>query len=129
MMCSNIPNMVHTFGYINASWTLRADLIATWLCRLLNHMRTEGMETVTPRISDELASTMSRRFWIDDFSAGYMQRVMHRFPKQGDRMPWMNPQDYRKDRKMFRDEPIVDGALVFEPTATPAAVAVLEEVD
>ena len=128
MMCSNIPNMVHTFGYINASWTLRADLIATWLCRLLNHMRTEGMKTATPRISEDLAATMSRRFWIDDFSAGYMQRVMHRFPKQGDRMPWINPQDYRKDRKMFRDDPIADSALVFEPAASSAAVSALEEV-
>ena len=128
MMCSNIPNMVHTFGYINASWTLRADLIATWLCRLLNHMRTEGMKTATPRISEDLAATMSRRFWIDDFSAGYMQRVMHRFPRQGDRMPWINPQDYRKDRKMFRDDPIADSALVFEPAASSAAVSALEEV-
>ena len=127
MMCSNIPNMVHTFGYINASWTLRADLIATWLCRLLNHMRAEGMKTATPRISEELAATMSQRFWIDDFSAGYMQRVMHRFPKQGDCMPWMNPQNYRKDRKMFRDDPIVDEALVFDAVA-PVLEPALEKV-
>ena len=100
----------------------------TWLCRLLNHMRTEGMKTATPRISEDLAATMSRRFWIDDFSAGYMQRVMHRFPRQGDRMPWINPQDYRKDRKMFRDDPIVDSALVFEPAASSAAVSALEGV-
>jgi hypothetical protein len=71
---------------------------------------------------------MSRRFWIDDFSAGYMQRVMHRFPRQGDRMPWINPQDYRKDRKMFRDDPIADSALVFEPAASSAAVSALEAV-
>ncbi len=128
MMCSNIPNMVHTFGYINASWTLRADLIATWLCRLLNHMRAEGMKTATPRISEELAATMRRRFWIDDFSAGYMQRVMHRFPKQGDCMPWVNPQNYRKDRKMFRDDPIVDEVLVFEAAAAPVPEPALEEV-
>ena len=122
MMCSNIPNMVHTFGYINASWTLRADLIATWLCRLLNHMRTEGMMIATPRISDALASTMPRRLWIDDFSAGYMKRVMQKFPKQGDCMPWMNPQNYRKDRKMFRDDPIVDSALELEPVPSQAPV-------
>ena len=127
MMCSNIPNMVHTFGYINASWTLRADLIATWVCRLLNHMRTAGMTTATPRIADELAASMTRRFWIDDFSAGYMQRVMHRFPKQGDQMPWMNPQNYRKDRKMFRDDPIQDAELVFERAGVVAEAAVLQE--
>ena len=127
MMCSNIPNMVHTFGYINASWTLRADLIAGWVCRLLNHMREKGVATATPRISDELASSMSRRFWIDDFSAGYMQRMMHRFPKQGDQMPWMNPQDYRRDRKMFRDDPIEDKALVLERAATVADAPALQE--
>lgn len=115
MMCSNIPNMVHTFGYINASWTLRADLIATWVCRLLNHMRDTGTAIATARIGASLAQTMTPRFWIDDFSAGYMQRFLDRFPKQGDQMPWMNPQDYRKDRKMFREDPIVDGALVLEP--------------
>ncbi len=127
MMCSNIPNMVHTFGYINASWTLRADLIATWVCRLLNHMRTAGMTTATPRITDELAASMTQRFWIDDFSAGYMQRVMHRFPKQGDQMPWMNPQNYRKDRKMFRDDPIQDAELIFERAGVVAEAAVLQE--
>jgi len=127
MMCSNIPNMVHTFGYINASWTLRADLIATWVCRLLNHMRTTGMTTATPRIADELADSMSQRFWIDDFSAGYMQRVMHRFPKQGDQMPWMNPQNYRKDRKMFRDDPLQNDELVLERAGALAEAAVLQE--
>ena len=127
MMCSNIPNMVHTFGYINASWTLRADLITTWVCRLLNHMRTTGMTTATPRIADELADSMSQRFWIDDFSAGYMQRVMHRFPKQGDQMPWMNPQNYRKDRKMFRDDPLQDDELVLGRAGVVAEAAVLQE--
>jgi cation diffusion facilitator CzcD-associated flavoprotein CzcO len=127
MMCSNIPNMVHTFGYINASWTLRSDLIATWVCRLLNHMRAREWTTATPRIASELAESMSQRFWIDDFSAGYMQRVMHRFPKQGDQMPWMNPQDYRKDRKMFRDDPLEDEALTFERVAVITDVPALQE--
>ena len=51
MMCTNIPNMVQTFGYINASWTLRADLIAHWVCRVLNHMKAKGYNKVTPRPS------------------------------------------------------------------------------
>lgn len=116
MMCSDIPNMVHTFGYINASWTLRADLIARWSCRLLNHMQQHGVDTVVPRIDAELAAAMPRRMWIDDFSAGYMQRALPRFPKQGDRAPWVNPQHYRRDRVLFRDEPIDDGTLVFSST-------------
>lgn len=113
MMCSDIPNMVHTFGYINASWTLRADLIARWFCRLLRHMEGTATNTVTPRMTDELAASMPRRLWIDDFSAGYMQRALPRFPKQGDRAPWINPQHYRRDRALFRDAPIDDGTLEF----------------
>ena len=117
MMCSNIPNMVHIFGYINASWTLRADLISTWVCRLLNRMRSTGMMTATPYISKELATSMNSRLWIDDFSPGYMKRVLDRFPKQGDRMPWINTQNYRKDRRMFRDDVIEDGVLILESAA------------
>ncbi len=117
MMCSNIPNMVQTFGYINASWTLRADLIAHWVTRVINHMQDKGYTQFTPRIPEQLAQTMPKRPWIDDFSAGYMQRVMHLFPKQGDQQPWINPQNFRKDRRMFRDEPLEDGALIFEYSA------------
>lgn len=120
MMCSNIPNMVQTFGYVNASWTLRADLIAGWVCRLLNHMRDKGYVSATPRCPEPLSKVMPRRWWIDDFSASYMERVLPSFPKQGDREPWINPQNYRKDRKMFRDAPLEDGALIFErPHRTP----------
>jgi hypothetical protein len=91
-------------------------------------MRTTGMTTATPRIADELSDSMSQRFWIDDFSAGYMQRVMHRFPKQGDQRPWMNPQNYRKDRRMFRDDPLQDDELVLGCAGVVAEAAVLQEV-
>ena len=114
MMCTNVPNMIQTFGYINASWTLRADLIAHWTTRVVNHLKATGNSKFTPRISSALAQSMPKRLWIDDFSAGYMQRVMHLFPKQGDQTPWVNPQNFRKDRQMFRDEPLEDGALSFE---------------
>ena len=113
VMCSNIPNMVQTFGYINASWTLRADLTAEWVCRVLNHMEEFGFEQATPRIPDLLAKTMEKRYWIHDFSAGYMQRMMPKLPRQGTQMPWVNPQNYRKDKKMFRGSAISDGALIF----------------
>lgn len=121
LMCSNVPNMVQTFGYINASWTLRADLTAEWVCRVLNHMRANDYSAATPRCPEPLAKSMPRRLWIDDFSAGYMQRVLPLFPKQGDREPWVNPQDYRKDRKMFHDGAIEDGALIFTKAAISSA--------
>src|SRR5262245_8817713 len=111
MMYSGVPNLITTFGYINASWTLRADLTAEYACRLLNHMNQRGARQVTPRLRDT-DRDMPPRSWIDGFSSGYMQRMMHRFPMQGDREPWINPQNYSSDKKMMRFAPIEDGALV-----------------
>ena len=112
LMVSDVPNMVSTFGYINASWTLRADLTAEWVCRTLNHMTETNSSSVVPIVSEEL-KTMAPRNWIDDFPAGYMQRVMHLFPKQGDREPWLNTQDLRRDRKIFNKPLAIDEALRF----------------
>ena len=110
---SDVPNLISSFGYINASWTLRADLTCEYVCRLLNHMRDTGMDRCTPRLrpADE---GMPERPWIDDFPAGYMQRTMHLFPKQGDRAPWLNTQRYSQDKKLFRDGPMEDGVMRFE---------------
>ena len=99
MMFSDVPNLVQTFGYINASWTLRADLTARYACRLLNRMAAVGARQCTPRLREE-DRDMPRRPWIEDFSSGYMQRSMHLFPKQGDRDPWRHTQDYATDKKL-----------------------------
>jgi len=112
MMFSDVPNLVQTFGYINASWTLRADLTARYVCRLMNRMATTGMRQCTPRLKEE-DRNMLRRPWIDDFSSGYMQRSMHLFPKQGDRPPWRHAQDYALDKKLTRAA-IEDGVLVLD---------------
>ena len=112
LMYSGVPNLVNTFGYINASWTLRADITAEFFCRLVNHMDATGSRQGTPTLREQDAD-MPARPWIDEFSSGYMQRVMHLFPKQGDREPWLNTQDYRRDKKMYRNETFDDGALVF----------------
>jgi cation diffusion facilitator CzcD-associated flavoprotein CzcO len=118
MMYSDVPNLVQTFGYINASWTLRADLTSEYSCRLINHMNATGTKQVTPRIQAE-HSNMQARPWIEDFSAGYMQRMMHLFPKQGDG-PWRNTQNYAADKKMIRKAPLEDGTLIFENPAVAA---------
>jgi cation diffusion facilitator CzcD-associated flavoprotein CzcO len=109
---SEIPNMASTFGYINASWTLRSDLTAEYVCRLLNHMRKKGVTQCTPRLREQ-DRNMKERPWIDGFSSGYMQRMMHRMPRQGDHEPWINPQNYRRDKKMFKHSPIDDGVMQF----------------
>ena len=87
---SDVPNLASTFGYINASWTMRSDLIARFVCRLLNHMRATGTDQCTPRLR-ESDHDMPRRPWIDGFTPGYMQRVMPRMPKQGDRRAVAQP--------------------------------------
>ncbi len=109
---SDVPNMASTFGYINASWTLRADLTCEYVCRLLNHMRATGTDQCTPRLRPEDAN-MKKRPWIDDFSSGYMQRTMHLLPMQGDRAPWLNTQRYSRDKKLFRKGPVDDGTMEF----------------
>lgn len=112
MLYSGVPNLIQTFGYINASWTLRADLTSEYVCRLLNHMDKIGALVVTPQLRED-EEKMEARPWIDDFTPNYMTRVMHLFPKQGDREPWMNTQNYHLDKKMIRSAPIEDGALIF----------------
>lgn len=114
---SDIPNMASTFGYINASWTLRSDLTAEYVCRLLNHMRRKGVAQCTPRLREQ-DRNMKQRPWIDGFSSGYMQRMMHRMPRQGDHEPWINPQNYRRDKKMFKHSPIDDGVMQFTKQST-----------
>ena len=111
-MFSGVPNMASVFGYINASWTLRADLISEYVCRLINHMDETGTRQCLPSLRAD-DKDMPERSWIEDFSSGYMKRVMHLFPKQGDREPWINPQNYTRDKKMFRHGDLEDGAMVF----------------
>jgi cation diffusion facilitator CzcD-associated flavoprotein CzcO len=122
MMYSGVPNLVSTFGYINASWTLRADLTSEYVCRLINRMDETRTRQVTPRLR-ETDRQMPARPWIDGFSSGYMQREMHRFPKQGDREPWINPQNYGRDKKMIRFAPLEDGTLIFSNGARRAPSA------
>ena len=119
MMYADIPNMVQTFGYINASWTLRADLTAAYACRLLNRMDELGMQMAVPRLREE-DKDMELKPWIDDFSAGYMQRLMHLFPKQGAKDPWRNTQNYLLDKKLIPNAPLEDGAMTFSHPADEA---------
>ena len=113
LMYSGVPNLVATFGYVNASWTLRADLTAEYACRLINHMDKMGVRQCTPRLRDEDRDLPARPF-IDNFSSGYIQRVVHLFPKQGDLYPWINTQNYTQDKKMLRHGSLDDGVLIFD---------------
>jgi cation diffusion facilitator CzcD-associated flavoprotein CzcO len=119
MMFSGVPNLISTFGYINASWTLKSDLTAEFACRVIQHMDQTGCRQCVPQLRDE-DREMPAEDWIKDFSSGYIQRKMHLLPKQGDRPPWTNTQNYVADKKIIREGPIDDGALCFSnPAAQP----------
>jgi len=120
MMYSDVPNIITTFGYVNASWTLRADLTAEFSCRLLNYMAETGVRQCTPRLREQ-DRNMPAKEWLTDFSSGYVQRVMHLFPKQGDKAPWLNTQDYLQDKKTIANRAIDDGVLQFDHTAAESA--------
>ena len=109
---SGIPNLASSWGYINASWTLRADLTCEYVCRLLNHMRKTKTKACTPTLREEDLA-MPARNWLEDFTSGYMKRMMHKMPRQGDHEPWINPQNYELDKKMFRKSPVDDGVMLF----------------
>lgn len=92
MMLSNVPNLVTCFGYTNASWTLRVDLVGDFVCRLLKRMRRRGMRQVTPRLDRPVGEEP-----LLDFSSGYVRRGLARFPRQGTRRPWKMSQNYLSD--------------------------------
>lgn len=109
---SGVPNLATSFGYVNASWTLKSDLTCEYVCRLLHHMERTKTEICVPTLRPE-DEGMPERPWIDGFTPNYMTRVMHRFPRQGDRAPWLNPQNYAKDVELYRKAPVDDGVMQF----------------
>jgi monooxygenase len=98
MMLSGVPNFFLSFGYTNASWTLRSDVTAKGVCKILNHMRRHGYGVCIPREPQE---GVERRPVIT-FTSGYVQRALPFLPKQGSRQPWIVPQNYVKDRLAMR---------------------------
>ncbi len=124
MMFSGVPNMCWVFGYLRTSWTMRADLIADFVCRLLRHMDDQGVNVVTPTLRAEDA-TMERRPWVseDNFNAGYLVRGMHLLPKQGSHLPWRHTQDYYFDKDDIPAADLDDGSLVYEQSSRKARAA------
>jgi cation diffusion facilitator CzcD-associated flavoprotein CzcO len=99
MMFTGLPNLVWVFGYFRASWTLRADLVADFVLRLLSHMDERGASKVEVALRPEdLGMTIGP--WIDaeNFNPGYLMRDMHRMPKAGDKPEWQHTQDYWREK-------------------------------
>ena len=114
-MYSDVPNLISVFGYTNASWTLRADLILEYACRMINYLHEYGLAQVTPRLKGEHED----RPFVD-FSSGYFQRAKHILPKQTTRAPWKQRQSYFHDILDLRYGAIEDGELEFKRAPEPA---------
>lgn len=98
MMFSDVPNLALVFGYTNASWTLKADLVSGYVCRLLNTMRRCGVRQITPRVGK---APLAPRPFVS-FTSGYVARAMAKLPRQGDRRPWRLRQNYFADLLTLR---------------------------
>lgn len=116
VMMSGVPNLASVFGYINASWTLKADLICNYVCRLLNYMDRKGVRQVTPKSNGETAVTT----FVENFNPGYIQRALASWPKQGSKAPWRVHQNYIRDTIALKWSSIDDGALEFSNPPEPA---------
>jgi monooxygenase len=122
VMMSGVPNLAAVFGYINASWTLKADLISTYVCRLLNCMDKKRARQVTPTSRNETAAAP----FVEKFSPGYIQRALGSWPKQGSRAPWRVNQNYLRDIWSLKWSPIDNGALGFSNPAERSSKSAFE---
>ncbi len=107
-MFSDIPNMAIVFGYLNASWTLKADIVSEYTCRLLNHM-----DATSTRIANPVLSETVEEEELFDFSSGYIQRSINELPRNSTKMPWKLNQDYLFDKKVLLNEAVDDGVIQF----------------
>jgi cation diffusion facilitator CzcD-associated flavoprotein CzcO len=122
MMYSGVPNLSSTFGYTNASWTLKADLTAQYLCRLLNYMDRHGFVECRPANDDPGLQPVP---WLD-FSSGYVQRAIAKMPKQGEKSPWRVHQNYALDLLAFRFGRLNDSVMKFSRAGEAKGTATLE---
>ena len=119
MMYEGVPNMASAFGYTNASWTLKCDLTCEYVCRVLNHLTRTGQSQAVP-VNDDPSIQFAP--WLD-FSSGYVQRAMAKFPKQGTKAPWKLHQNYALDLMSLRYDKLEDGVLRFSSRPAPRRLA------
>ncbi|WP_280357399.1 flavin-containing monooxygenase [Nocardia otitidiscaviarum] len=112
MMLAGFPNFAFTIGYTNASWTLKADLVGEFVCRVLRHMDAHGYDHCVPEPDGAVAARP-----LLDFQAGYVLRALDRFPKAGSRAPWRLGMNYAQDVLTLRHGRIEDGTMRFTRSA------------
>jgi len=117
MMLSGVPNMALVIGYTNASWTLKCDLTCEYVCRLLKHMDEHGYSQCAPENRDPSVAALP----FIDFSSGYVQRAIDKFPRQGSKAPWRLYQNYALDILSLKFGNVEDDAMQFSRAASPVA--------
>ncbi|MCK0097957.1 NAD(P)/FAD-dependent oxidoreductase [Qipengyuania sp. S6317L1] len=122
-MYSDLPNLAVVFGYINASWTLRADINSDYVCRLLREMRSRGADVVNPVMTPRIKANIVDENIFGDYSSGYLERAKDINPKNATEYPWRLNQEYVLDRKRMASDPIDDGILVFSKAGANARQA------
>jgi monooxygenase len=108
-MLSGVPNLALALGYTNASWTLKAELVCQYVCRVLDHMRRGGYRIVVPTVDDPTMASDP----LLDLQSGYVQRAQGLMPQQGPRAPWRLYQNYPRDLITLRHRRVDDGVLRF----------------
>ena len=124
MMFTGVPNMAWVFGYFRASWTLRADLVGDFVCRLLKHMGDKQARRVEVALRPE-DKDMKLLPWIDpeNFNPGYLMRSMHLLPRRGDKREWQHTQDYWREKNECRPSTRRQGLAWLKRDPRPAAGA------
>ena len=118
-MFDGVPNLNLLAVYLNASATLRMDMVAAWICRVLAHMDDIGAQVATPVMPGDARLEEAETL---DFRSGYIQRGKHLLPKSATHYPWKLSHNYREDRKYMRESPIEDGVLSFSRARARAPV-------
>lgn len=117
VLVEKLPNLAFIFGYTNSSWTLKVDIAAKYLCRLINYMKRHNLDTVIPQ---DIDNSKVEEGMLDSMNAGYVQRNKHFLPRLGKKYPWQVTMNYNQDKKMLLEDDIEDVRLSFDSRKAPS---------
>ena len=123
-MFSGVPNLAWVFGYFRASWTLRSELVAELVCRMLNQMHSTGASSIEPQLRAS-EQAMPQLPWVDDedFNPHYLQRALDILPRRGTTREWQHTQDYWREKDEFAAIDLTDDVFVYRSAARADLVA------
>ncbi len=120
---SGVPNLVSSWGYFNASWTMRVDMTADYICRLIQQIDKTKSDYCVAEVVQPVDPDLTRP-WIEGFSSGYISRKMHLFPRQAASAPWIHPQNFGADIALIQAQDVDDGVMQFKKTGSVSTTSV-----